>query len=132
MFEFSLTEPHALSTDGAKRSRYTIARLKKLAAIAAKLERAGWPVWITMTGLAFEPLGIDRENKEDTYWEELPDRVADQLAALGVYEEFNDWAGKTVDQMPDGMAMWMWEPQQPRRDPNEEPRPGTVTPGQEQ
>jgi hypothetical protein len=26
------------------------------------------------------------------------------LAVLGVYEEFSLFAGKTVDQMPDGMA----------------------------
>jgi hypothetical protein len=43
-FEFPSTEPHALHCVAAERSRHTIARLRELASIAAKLHRAGWPV----------------------------------------------------------------------------------------
>jgi hypothetical protein len=110
--EFRLTEPHALRLHGARRARYTAARFRRLAAIAAKLCRAGWPVWSTMTGLAFEAPGTgpDWAFEDEDEWEEQLDLVDCRLADLGIDEEFDPDPGKTVDKLPDGWAMWMWDP----------------------
>ncbi len=108
MFEFPMTAPETIAFEHQKRSRYTIHRLTHLAAVALKLTRAGWPVWLTMTGLSFEPPGVTRDDWYDDF-QATEARVARMLAGLGVDEEFSPWAGKTVPDMPDGMASWMWD-----------------------
>jgi hypothetical protein len=108
MFEFSLSPPSDLSKNGAACSRRTVARLKKLAVIAAKLEKAGWRVWLTMTGLAFVLPETVRKVCGDIEYEESMQLVASQLTRLGIDEEFSSLVGKTVDQMPDSVAWWMW------------------------
>jgi hypothetical protein len=109
-FEFPLTEPHAFEFHGARRSQYTLARLKRLVAIAAKLYLAGWPVWVTMTGLAFEAPGFNKAFENDDEYQEQLELVYRQLADLGIDEAFKEDAGKTVDQLPDGWLYWMWDP----------------------
>jgi hypothetical protein len=100
MFEFSLTPHNNTNRNGKVRSRRTVAHLRKITGIAATLTKAGWPVWITMTGLAFSP--PHAKERMDKEW------VAFLLAELGIHEEFDPWTGRTVDEMPDGLATWMW------------------------
>ena len=69
MFEFLFTAPCAAHFEGIQRSRYTARRLKKLARIAATLQRPGWPTWMTISGLAFEAVGVKGEDCcEDCYF----------------------------------------------------------------
>jgi hypothetical protein len=107
-FEFPLTETHGLHGKG--RSWYTVTRLRRLAAIAVKLYRAGWPVWVTMMGLAFEPPGLDKlPENDDEYYEQL-ELVGCQLADLGIDEEFEVFASKTEDQLPHSWLDWIRDP----------------------
>jgi hypothetical protein len=82
-FEF----PFDLSDDaGADR---VVGRLDEIRAVAAKLRDAGWTIWLTVTGLAFDPPGE---------WCELFDpetSVRDRLADLGVREPFTWETGRT-------------------------------------
>jgi hypothetical protein len=108
VFEFPLTPPSDLQREEHKRSRRTVARLKRLTRIAVTLARANWPVWMTMTGLAFIPPDAVVEVAEEMDPEEHMDLVADLLDDLGIRDEFDPWVGRTVDEMSDGHAVWMW------------------------
>jgi hypothetical protein len=114
MFEFRLTPACGLQREEHKRSRRTVSRLKRLTRIAVTLARANWPVWITMTGLAFIPADAVLDEAEarelDPFEDEYSELVAANLAKLGIHEEFSCRAGRTVDEMSDGMAAWMWDP----------------------
>jgi hypothetical protein len=102
-FEIPFTEAHAVSLHGVRRSRYTAARLRELARVAAKLRRVGWSVWFTVTGLGFEPPvdmrpGEDEREDEDFYRYE--ERVEEGLARLGIEEDFSPFASKTAAELP--------------------------------
>jgi hypothetical protein len=108
MYEFPAIEPHARDYEGAELSCYTVERLHALAAISETLEGAGWPVWLTMTGLAFAPADLIH-CEEDPHADEVIEDVADALAQLGIEEEeFGPLVGRRIDEMPLRMARWMW------------------------
>jgi hypothetical protein len=73
-----------------------VARLQQLLDIATRLEKAGWRMWFTLTGLAFEPpdeeLGDTCEELDDTW-------VAERLKGLGIDEEFSPFLGRTLDEV---------------------------------
>ncbi len=85
MFSFPITEPHAASYKHQQKSRYFVRRLKRLAAIGAKLRKAWWPIWFSETGLAFQPPGVEW----GSYDSELNARVTKLLADIGVEEAFS-------------------------------------------
>jgi hypothetical protein len=57
-----------------------VARLKTLLDIATMLTAAGWPMRLTVSGLAFE----------------APEGFADELLRLGIHEPFTDTPGRTL------------------------------------
>src|SRR5689334_2088004 len=100
MFEFSSMEPHTLDYSGAKLACSTVARLWVLAGIAKRLQKAGRSVWMTMTGLAFDP-GDLIDWEEDPDWEEEPAEVVEALAEFGIHEGFSRLVGKRGNELPD-------------------------------
>ena len=77
-FEFAtVNEDEESKTD-------VVARLTRLLDIATKLAGAGWPLRLTMSGVAFEA---------------PEDEVADQLAALGIEEPFASPPVRTLDEV---------------------------------
>lgn len=98
MFEFPFTPRCAAHFEGVQRSRHVARRLKKLAKIAAILHKAGWPVWLSVGGLCFEPVCVAGEDdcKHCFFL-----RTAERLADLGVEEPFQPFCGPTLQDMLD-------------------------------
>jgi hypothetical protein len=92
MYEFSFADlcPQHLEEAGAQ---YIAQRLKKLAGIAAILQKANWETWLTVSGVAFEPPGIQEEDCCNDCFQQ---KAVEQLRALGVVEAFNPWSGPTL------------------------------------
>jgi hypothetical protein len=64
-----------------------VARLRALLNIASKLEAAGWPMQLTVTGLSFGATVRDER------------KVAKRLAELGIEEPFTPFMGRTVAEL---------------------------------
>jgi hypothetical protein len=105
VFEIPFIEAATRDFSEAELSGYVATRLKRLAKVADKLNKAGWSVWLTVAGLAFRPSDPDRFWDGDDIDEEL---VADVLEALGITEDFSWGPSYTVDRL----GNWVWEQHQ--------------------
>jgi hypothetical protein len=63
MFKIPLTESDVSDMTRAEKISYILARLKVLAEVAKKMTDVGWPVTLTSSGLAFDPIDIDFEEE---------------------------------------------------------------------
>lgn len=108
MLEFSWDDADARDLEGVERSCHTVNRLMRLAAIAAKLQQEGWLVWMTVTGLAFNPMFSPVQETEEAQ-ELFLEAVNERLAELDIWEEPRDVYGKTWDELPDAWVFWMWD-----------------------
>jgi hypothetical protein len=106
MFEFPMVGRNA---PGEKRSWYTVARLRRLSGLATKLRRAGWDVWLTMTGLAFTPPDMTDDIVDEIGHDGAEEVAAEMLADLGVEEDFYIGPGRTIDELQGGFESWMWD-----------------------
>jgi hypothetical protein len=93
-FEIPFTKHHALKLTGDELSLYTIVRLREFATAAAKLRKAGWAVWLTVAGLAFEPPRGLIPDDEDGCPDE--DAAARELIKLGILEDFDSLPSYTL------------------------------------
>jgi hypothetical protein len=77
--------------DAAKSPGYTVRRLERLLSIASKLRDAGWPMWFTICGLAFEaPVSGEDDAEEE---------IRGLLADLGIDEPFSLFPGRRLTEL---------------------------------
>jgi hypothetical protein len=108
MFEFPFSLPDAIDADKEGLAPYVVCRLRKLLAIAKTLRKAGWPLWFTLTGVAFQPPGVDMEDYfEDVEFAE--ECAAQELAELGIFEEIDPYPSKTLGELSGGELLTLTE-----------------------
>jgi hypothetical protein len=96
MKEFPFLPEQATRLTGPKLGTYLKDRLSHLSELAGTLADAGWPVQLTISGLAFQSPNSTEGDEEDA------EEVKEQLSLLGIQDEFSGSPSRSLNDILDG------------------------------